>query len=191
MNKRYEELSAPVLILVATILIVEIIFSLIKVGFNREHDSQGDKQMEETQATTERPEVDTKALLAAAAIVPKGKKLKKYNPMEEIPTLAVGDLPEGQIIAGTFVRTETLASHKFTMSPNKNEQGVPTQDRHILRLTDGKLMAIWTTGELRMVFGKLPEGSLITLTYKGKGKNNKGQQQHFFDFQIEESSNLN
>jgi len=147
--------------------------------------------MEENMQTEETPKVDVKALLAVAAQVPKGKRLKKYDPMESIPTLGFGrDIEKGQIVAGTYLRTETIASHKFTYSQEKNEAGVPTQDRHILKLSDGTLMGLWTTGPLSAAFGKLPAGTFITLKYNGKGKNNKGQQEHFFDYEIEESSTL-
>lgn len=146
--------------------------------------------MEDTQNETEGQRTFDPALLAEAT-VPKGKKTKKYDPLESIPTAAIGtDITEGQSVSGIFVRTERLSSHKFTNSNERDENNVPVQYRHVLRLQSGKLMAIWNTGELKMVFGKLPVGTLITLKYKGKGKNPKGQQQHMFDYAIEETSDI-
>lgn len=128
-------------------------------------------------------EVDVKGLLADAAKRPAGVNLREVNPMESIPTLAVGkDILPGSVINGVYVRTETIASPKFTYAKTQNAQGVPTQERHILRLSNGKLMGLWSTGELGNVFEKWPVGSFISLTYKSKGKNAKGDDQHFFDY---------
>lgn len=127
-------------------------------------------------------------LLALATKAPTGKKLEVFNPLENIPTLAVGDdLKEGMTISGYFEETEVIASTKFTFSQTRNEHGVPTQLRHVLRIGSptGAKLGIWNCGELKVAFDKMGRGQFIALTYKGKGLNAKGQQQHFFDLQRE------
>lgn len=128
-------------------------------------------------------ELDVKGLLAQAAKVPAGVNLKEFNPMESIPTLAVGkDILPGSTINGTYVRTEVIASRKFTYSKVLNAEGVPTQERHILRLANGQLMGLWSTGELGNVFEKRAIGSYISLRYVSKGKNADNNDQHFFEY---------
>ncbi len=125
-------------------------------------------------------------LLKQASQVPNNVKVESFNPMEDIPTLGVGEeLEKGMTISGYFEATEELASTKFKFSQTRNAQGVPTQLRHILRVGSptGKRIAIWSTGELRNAFSKLTAGDFIAVTYKGKGLNANQQEQHFFDYQ--------
>lgn len=144
--------------------------------------------MSETEQQMETLEVDAEALLKAAADTVKGKKLKMFDPLESIPTLAVGkEINPGQVIAGTYVRTDRLASHKFVHARETDENGTPVQYRHILRLANKQLLGIWSVGELKMVFDKLKEGAFIEITYKEKGKNQKGLAQHFFSYRMEET----
>lgn len=127
-------------------------------------------------------------LLKKATAAPTGKKLETWNPMENIPTLAVGDdFKQGMTISGWFEETQLIASPKFTHSQEKNEAGVPVQRRHVLRIGSptGDRLGIWNCGELRVGFEKLTPGTFVAITYKGKGKNAKGQDQHFFEFQRE------
>ena len=124
-------------------------------------------------------------LLKQAATVPGDVQLEAYNPMEAIPTVAVGDdFKEGMTLAGYYEETQEIASPKFKFSQTRNEKGVPTQLRHVLRIGSptGQRLGIWTTGELRNTFEKLPVGSFIAITYKGKGLNANNQQQHFFEY---------
>lgn len=123
-------------------------------------------------------------LLKQATYVPQDLNLEAYNPMENIATLTVGDdFSEGMMIAGYFEETQILASPKFKFSNTRNEKGVPTSLRHIIRVGSptGPRLGIWSCGELRVAFEKLTPGTFITITYKGKGENSKGQEQHFFD----------
>lgn len=123
-------------------------------------------------------------LLAQALRMPTGVQLEDYNPLENIPTLAVGeDFKEGMTVTGYVEETQVIASQKFTFSKERNEKGVPTQLRHVLRIGSptGPRLGIWTTGELRVAFEKLSPGTLISILYKGKGMNGNNQQQHFFE----------
>lgn len=125
-------------------------------------------------------------LLKQASTIPRDVRVESYNPMENIPTLTVGgDFEEGATVAGYFEETQILASHKFKFSTTKNAEGVPTSLRHVLRVGSptGPRLGIWSCGELRMAFEKLTPGSFISITYKGKGENSKGQSQHFFELQ--------
>lgn len=122
-------------------------------------------------------------LLGAAGRVPTGLNTREVNPMESIPTAAVGkEILPGSVICGTYVRTETIASPKFTYAKTTNAAGVPTQERHILRLQNGSLLGVWSTGELKAVFDKWPVGSMIILKYIKKGLNADNNQQHFFEY---------
>jgi hypothetical protein len=124
-------------------------------------------------------------LLKQASQMPKGVKLEEFNPFENIPTLIVGnDFTEGMTVAGYFDASEWVASAKFAKySKTKNEEGTPTRLRHVLRIGSptGNRLGIWTTGELGKAFEKLVPGDLISITYKGKGENAKGDEQHFFE----------
>lgn len=123
-------------------------------------------------------------LLKAASSIPSGVQTEDYNPVESVPTLTVGkDFEKGMTVAGYYESTEAIASPKFTYAKDRNEAGVPVNYRHVLRIgsPSGKRLAIWTCGELRTAFEKLSPGSFIAITYNGKGKNDKGQDQHFFD----------
>ena len=123
------------------------------------------------------------AILNETKAVPSGATMVEFNPMETIPTLAIGeDIVEGQSINARYVRTDVRASVKFVHSKTRNADGVPTQLLHIFRSTSGNLFGIWSTGELKNVCEKLQPEELVSLTYKGKGQNAKGQQQHFFDY---------
>lgn len=124
-------------------------------------------------------------LLKRAGAVPSGVTVEEFNPMDVIPTVAVGEeFAEGMTIAGWYEETQVIASKKFTYSKEVNEKGIPTQKRHVLRVGSptGDRLAIWTCGELRNTFEKLQPGQFIALTYKGKGVNANGQQQHFFEY---------
>lgn len=124
-------------------------------------------------------------LLRQAQAMPAGVTLEDYNPMENIPTLSVGaDFSEGMTVTGFFEETQVIASPKFIHSKTKNADGVPTQLRHVLRIGSptGDRLGIWNCGELKFTFEKLTPGQLISITYKGKGENTKGQPQHFFEF---------
>lgn len=123
-------------------------------------------------------------LLAQAMQMPAGVQVEDWNPMETIPTLRVGDdFKEGMTVAGFFEETQELASVKFTKSKTKNAAGVPTSFRHVLRIGSltGPRLAVWSGGELKVAFEKTTPGTFISLTYKGKGVNAKGNDQHFFD----------
>lgn len=135
--------------------------------------------------TTDTDTAETAELLAELKQAPEGVTLVDWNPMESIPTLSVGkEITPGTVLNCVFLRTEIMASVKFTHSKTRNAEGVPTQPRHVFKSTKtGKLFAIWNTGELKMVCDKLVEGDIISLTYVEKGMNTKGQAQHFFEYQ--------
>ena len=143
----------------------------------------------QTQAGEAANQVNVADLLKAASQAPAGVALQEYNPMESLPTLAVGEeITAGTVIVGKFVGTETIASRKFKFSQKKNAEGIPTQDRHILELADGRRLGVWTCGELGMVFGKIQPGSWIELKYNGKGMNSNNQQQHFFEYKLAQAA---
>lgn len=124
-------------------------------------------------------------LLSKAGAIPEGVTVEDFNPLENIPTLTLGeDFVDGQTVAGWFEETQVLASHKFKFSQEKNAEGVPTSRRHVLRIGSptGERLAIWSSGELRNTFEKVQPGQFIAITYKGKGMNANNQQQHFFDY---------
>ncbi len=140
-------------------------------------------------ASTEAERAVPADLLKKAGAVPQGLvgKVEEFDPMESIPTLRVGgDFAKDMVIGGYFESTEELASVKFTKSQTRNEAGVPTSFRHVLRIGSptGDRLAIWSTGELKMVFSKLLPGDFIQLTYKGKGKNAANNDQHFFEYKV-------
>ena len=127
-------------------------------------------------------------LLKRAGQIPSNVKTEDWDPMETIPTLAVGkDFEEGMTVSGYFEETQILASPKFKYATEKNAAGVPIQRRHILRVGSptGERLGIWNCGELRAIFEKLTAGTFVALTYKGKGTNAKGQDQHFFEVKRE------
>jgi hypothetical protein len=126
-------------------------------------------------------------LLKQAALVPQGLVVEDYNPMEQIPTLAVGEDGEfkpGMTVAGYYEETQRISSPKFIHSKEVDEAGVKVQYRHVLRIgsLQGERLGIWTTGELRTAFKKLTPGTFVVITYKNRGVNAKGQKQHFFEF---------
>lgn len=125
-------------------------------------------------------------LLKQAAVIPKGVNTEAFNPMEDVPTLAVGeDFEKGMTIGGYFEETQLIESDKFKFSNVKGPNGKPGQYRHVLRVGSptGKRIAIWSTGELRNTFSKLSPGDYIAVKYTGKGENANKQQQHFFEYQ--------
>lgn len=128
--------------------------------------------------------INAEELLNAASEAPRGADLEDYNPLESIPTLAVGkEIKAGQVINGYFEMTERIVSAKFKNSQERDPaSGLPVQYRQIFRLTNGQKLAIWTTGELSLVCEKLQPGELISITYKGKGVNAQGRDQHFFEY---------
>jgi len=124
-------------------------------------------------------------LLKRASALPSNVRLEQYNPLENIPTIAVGEeFTEGMTVVGYFEETQVIASPKFKHSRVKNAEGVPTQKRHVLRIGSptGEKLAIWSTGELAMAFDKLAKGDLISVKYLRKGENSSGNQQHFFEY---------
>lgn len=127
-------------------------------------------------------------LLAKATATVSGKRLEAYNPMENIPTLGVGDdFSEGMTVSGYYEETQVIASPKFIHSKTVNAEGVKTNLRHVLRIGSpaGDRIAIWNCGELKAAFEKLAVGSFISIKYLKKGTNAKGQAQHFFELQRE------
>jgi hypothetical protein len=127
-------------------------------------------------------------LLKQASVLPTNLKVEEFNPMENIPTLAVGEeFKAGMTVAGWFEETQLIASPKFKFSQERNEKGVPVQRRHVLRIGSptGPRLGIWTTGELTNTFEKLQPLTFIAITYKGKGMNSNNQQQHFFEYKRE------
>lgn len=127
---------------------------------------------------------DVNAILKTAAQVPSGAKLVEYNPLENIPTLSVGDeIQPGMTLNGHYDGTDRVCSVKFTHAQERDAQtGLPVQYLHKLRLLDGTVIGIWRTGELKAVFDRMAVGEFISLTYKGKGTNAKGLAQHFFEY---------
>ena len=130
---------------------------------------------------------DTAALLREAGQMPSGTAMEDFNPLEQIPTLAIGkDIVTGQKIVGRFVETQRLTSAKFIHSQETDPTtGLKVQYLHVFELLNKKRIGIWSTGELYAVCEKLAAGELIAITYKGKGTNAKGQAQHFFEYQRE------
>lgn len=124
---------------------------------------------------------DAAAVLAAAGRKV-GAPVKKWSPLEQTPTLAIGeDVRPGMSLAGNYLRTERIVSGKFTMSQEK-EDGKGVQYRHVL--SNGDLVyGIWSVGELKLAFSRLPVNTYVELTYKGKEVVN-GFNQHTFDFAI-------
>jgi len=121
-------------------------------------------------------------ILGFAGKADQGKRLEDYNPLETIPTLGVGDLSVGQVLCGTFVMSEVIASPKFKYAREKNDKGVPIQTRHVLE-NGGKKFGIWSVGELKLIFGKLTPGTYVALTYNGLGEVN-GNDQHRFSCKV-------
>lgn len=137
----------------------------------------------EKNTNTEQPAADVGALLNAARQSPVGATLVDYNPMDKIPTLSIGEeITPGTVLNGSCDGTDIIASVKFIHSKERNESGVPVQRLHRLRLLDGTVVGLWSTGELRAVWDKLAMGEFISIKYIEKGVNAKGQQQHFFEF---------
>jgi hypothetical protein len=133
--------------------------------------------------TTELPEIDKGAILKTAAQVPAGANLVEYNPLENIPTLSVGeDIVPNTTINGYYEGTERIASPKFTHAKERDERGVPCQYLHKMKLLDGTIVGIWSTGELKAVFDRMAVGEFLSLKYLEKGVNAKGQAQHFFEY---------
>lgn len=127
---------------------------------------------------------DVAAILKNAGALPQGAVFEEFDPLENIPTVAVGDdWKEGVTITGYFEGTQTIASPKFKHAKDRNANGVPVNYLHVFRVaaTNQKL-GIWTTGELRLVCEKLNIGELVSITYKGKGTNTSGSAQHFFTY---------
>lgn len=127
-------------------------------------------------------------LLKRAAVVPTEVRVEEFNPMENIPTLAVGEeLKAGMTIAGWYEETQLIESLKFKFATRKGPNGKPAQLRHVLRIGSptGDRLGIWTTGELANTFDKLQPGTFIAITYKGLGVNSNNQQQHFFEYKRE------
>lgn len=124
-------------------------------------------------------------LLKQAGMLPSNLTVEEFNPMENIPTLAVGDdFKPGMTIAGWYEETQLIESNKFVHAREKGPTGKPAQRRHVLRVGSptGTRLGIWTTGELRNTFDKLTPGQFIAITYKEKGVNSNGQAQHFFTY---------
>lgn len=125
---------------------------------------------------------DAAAVLAAASRRA-GAPVQKWSPLEQTPTLAVGeDVQPGMTIAGSYLRTERIESVKFTMSQEKTPEGKGVQYRHVLRNGD-TVYGVWSVGELGLAFSKLPVNTYVEITYKGKAMVN-GFNQHTFDFSI-------
>lgn len=129
--------------------------------------------------------VNAADLLKRAGEVPKDMVLEENNPLESIPTLGVGkEIVAGTVLAGWYEGTETITSNKFKKAQKKSPEGIPQQDRHILRLVSGEKLAIWNTGGLGLFFGKREVGDFVRVKYTGKGENEQGNDQHFFDFEV-------
>lgn len=127
-------------------------------------------------------------LLKRASALPPEVVVEQYNPMENIPTLAVGEeLKAGMTLAGWYEETQLIESMKFRFAQRKGPNGKPAQLRHILRIGSptGERLGIWSTGELANTFDKLQPGTFIAITYKGKGLNANNQEQHFFEYKRE------
>lgn len=128
----------------------------------------------------QQPEVNVAALLAKAGEVPKGLRLEDFDPMEKVPTASFGEeIQPGMTISGNYVETQKIPSHKFTKSKEKNAAGVPLGTLHVFKLVSGDKLGIWTTAEMRMLCEKLNPNEFVSITYKGKGTNDKGDSQHF------------
>jgi hypothetical protein len=129
------------------------------------------------------PKVDVAALLKKAGQAPAGVRMEEFNPLENIPTASVGEeIQPGMTITGYFKETQRIASNKFKFATEKDERGVPVQLLHVFRLVSGDMLGIWNSGELKLLCSRLAPDELVSLTYKGKGINGNGQQQHFFEY---------
>ncbi len=117
-------------------------------------------------------------ILGFAGKAQKGRRAEEFNPLETIPTLGVGDLKKGQLLCGTYVGAEVIASNKFKYAREKNEKGVPQQTRYVLE-NDGKKWAIWQVGELKLIFSKVVIGQYVEITYQGLEMVNDTEQHHF------------
>jgi hypothetical protein len=135
-------------------------------------------------------EQDGASLLAKAAQAPQGIETEEYNPMENIPTIAVGkQWAEKQTINGYFVETQRCTSAKFTNAKERDPAtGLGVQFLHVFRLASGDKLGVWSTGELANVCEKLKANEFISITYKGKGTNAQGRQQHFFEYRKAKSA---
>lgn len=134
---------------------------------------------------TEQQKPSVADVLRAASQAPAGLALESFDPLENIPTLTVGDegdIKKGMVVTGYFEATERISSHKFTYATERDENGVPVQLLHVLRTVSGTKLGIWSTGELKAAFAKLNVGELISIKYNGKAKNAKGQDQHMFEY---------
>lgn len=140
---------------------------------------------EATEQVAQDNAVSADLLQRATASAPQGVALEEFNPMENIPTIAVGkEFKEGMTISGYYEESQLIESTKFKKARYTGPNGKPAQWRHVLRIGSptGDKLAIWTTGELKMTFDKLVQGAFIAITYKGKGENGSGNDQHFFEY---------
>jgi hypothetical protein len=136
--------------------------------------------------TTETTNMSPEEILRFASRETSGKKLTEFNPLETIPTIGVGDLKTGQVLAGIYVETESIASAKFKFARETNEQGTPVQKRYVLD-NGGQKFAIWSVGELKLIFSKMTPGQYVHLTYKGLGEVN-GTEQHRFTVKVAQAN---
>lgn len=127
----------------------------------------------------------TKELLGVASQAPKGVVLQDYNPTERYPRVAVGDGFEvGQTITGWYEETLTVASAKFKYGESKNENGVNQKSLHVFRIGSptGPRLGIWGVTDLNYTLENVTPGTLLAITYKGKGLGENGNAKHFFEY---------
>lgn len=115
-------------------------------------------------------------LLALATKAPK-EELTQVNPFERPPLLKVGkDWTEGMTLSGYYAETIII--------PTPKSKYAKESAAHILRVGSptGRKLGIWSVGELGAFFEGMQPGTLVSITYKSKGVNADGNNQHFFEF---------
>jgi hypothetical protein len=128
---------------------------------------------------------NTEALLKKASTTPQGVKVEEFNPTDRIPSVAVGEeFTPGMTIEGWYDETLPISSPKFRYGEESEKPGEKMKRLHVLRIGSptGERLGIWSVANLRIAFEQLQPGTFISITYKGRGQNAKGQQEHFFEY---------
>lgn len=115
--------------------------------------------------------------LLALATKPVDGETVEVNPFDRPPLLKVGkDWLPGVTISGYYLETVTI--------PTPKSKYADKADAHVLRVGSptGKKLGIWSVGELGAFFEGMQPGTLVSITYKSKGINAEGNNQHFFTF---------
>lgn len=119
-------------------------------------------------------ETNINALLKDASYVPDTVTLEENNPIENVPTVSVGkEIQKGTVIAGYYDSSREVETKRGKSMI------------HTLRLAkNGSKLAVWGKASLNLFFSKRQAGEFVKFTYTGLGKNEEGNDQHFFEFEV-------